>query len=165
MPRRKNMANNTFDSDYLKGYYDGMRDTYDSSEFDAYYAGVGFGKMQAKDKHLGFNSNEERQAFERGIENKDKHFKSIRAYRSFWERLLGIGRKEHRKDRLKIKNSYQNVKRVKKNWKGGRNADNYLVTHDIAEAKRKIKKDKKRSARDARKNQRYYVPGNYKGSR
>ena len=123
MPRCKNMANNTSDSDYLKGYYDGMRDTYDSSEFDAYYAGVGFGKMQAKDKHLGFNSNEERQAFERGIENKDKHFKSIRAYRSFWERLLGIGRKERRKDRLKIKNSSQNVKRVKKNWHGGKKKD------------------------------------------
>ena len=120
MPRRKNMANNTSDSDYLKGYYDGMKDTYDSSEFDAYYAGVGFGKMQAKDKHLGFNSNEERQAFERGIENKDKHFKSIRAYRSFWERFLGIGRKERRSSQLRIKNSSQNVKRVKKNWKGGK---------------------------------------------
>ena len=36
------MANNNPNSDYLKGYHDGMRDTYDSSEFDAYYTGVGF---------------------------------------------------------------------------------------------------------------------------
>ena len=88
-----------------------MQDTFEKSELDAYYAGVGYGKMKAKDKHLGFNSNEERQVFEHGIENKDKHFKSIRAYRSFWERLFGIGRKERRKDHLKIKNSSQNVKR------------------------------------------------------
>ena len=112
------MVSNNPDSDYLKGYYDGMRDTYDNSEFDAYYAGVGFGKMKAKDKHLGFNSNEERQAFERGIKNKDKHFKSIRAYRSFWERFFGIGRRESRSDNIKITNRRkETADRVKKNWK------------------------------------------------
>lgn len=122
MSRKKNMVNQDPDSVYLKGYYDGMRDTFDNSEFDAYYAGVGFGKMKAKDKHIGFNSQEEREAFERGIEHKDKHFKSVRAYRSFWERLFGIGRKESRMDSVKIKNSRADrLKRVKKNWKGGRN--------------------------------------------
>ena len=104
------MVSNNPDSDYLKGYYDGMRDTYDNSEFDAYYAGVGFGKMKAKDKHLGFNSNEERQAFERGIENKDKHFKSVRAYRNFWERMFGFGKKRNY-ERLK---PYKASKRQKR---------------------------------------------------
>ena len=46
------------------------------TELDAYFAGVGYGKRIAGDKHLGFNSAEECENFEQGIRNKDKHFKS-----------------------------------------------------------------------------------------
>ena len=98
MPRRYNNKYNRSENDnelnYQKGYRDGMQDAFDKSELDAYYAGVGYGKMKAKDKHIGFNSDEERREFEKGIANKDQHFKSYRVRRSFWEKLFGIGRKE-----------------------------------------------------------------------
>ena len=36
------------DNDYQKGYRDGMQDAFDKSELDAYYAGVGYGKMKPR---------------------------------------------------------------------------------------------------------------------
>ena len=95
MQRNQNRFNRIeHDNDYQKGYRDGMQDAFDKSELDAYYAGVGYGKMKAKDRHIGFNSDEERREFEKGIADRDKHFKSYRAHRSFWEKFFGIGRKE-----------------------------------------------------------------------
>lgn len=82
------------DNDYQKGYRDGMQDAFDKSELDAYYAGVGYGKMKSKDKHIGFNSDEERREFEKGIANKDEHFKSYQTRRSFWQCLFGVGNKD-----------------------------------------------------------------------
>ena len=77
-------------SDYTRGYQDGINAAFDSSELDAYYAGVGFGKMAAGDKYLGFRSDEEKDEFEKGILNKDKHFKFYSAQPpSLWERLFG----------------------------------------------------------------------------
>ena len=97
MPRYNNKfkrSENDNELNYQKGYRDGMQDAFDKSELDAYYAGVGYGKMKAKDKHIGFNSEEERREFEKGIADKDEHFKSYRARRSFWERLLGVDNKD-----------------------------------------------------------------------
>ena len=77
-------------SDYHKGYSDGMKAAFEESELDAYYAGVGYGKSQSKDKHIGFNNAEERRQFEKGMQKKDDHFNAYRVQkRSFWERLFG----------------------------------------------------------------------------
>ena len=51
---RRSMSSDT--SEYYKGYQDGMRQAFEESELDAYYAGVGYGKMAAGDKHIGFNN-------------------------------------------------------------------------------------------------------------
>ena len=89
---RKTISKKTVDdSDYLKGYWDGQQAAFEKSELDAYYAGVGYGKRQSGDKHLGFNNAEERRQFERGIERKDEHFNSYRVSKlSFLERLFGV---------------------------------------------------------------------------
>ena len=82
-------------SEYMQGYSDGMKQAFEESELDAYYAGVGYGKKNAGDKHIGFNNDEERRQFEKGMSNKDKHFKSFRTEPiSFWERVFGFGSSE-----------------------------------------------------------------------
>ena len=78
-------------SDYTKGYLDGQRAAFEESELDAYYAGVGYGKKNAGDKHIGFNNDEERRQFEKGISNKDKHFRAYQAEPlTLWDRLFGL---------------------------------------------------------------------------
>ena len=149
MPRRYNNKYNRSENDnelnYQKGYRDGMQDAFDKSELDAYYAGVGYGKMKAKDKHIGFNSDEERREFEKGIADKDEHFKSYRAHKSFWERLFGIGRKESRKDNIKITNKRkETAARVKKNWKGGKNRYDYNERRAWIKSKQRKSKSPKR---------------------
>ena len=89
MSRKKNFNRSYHGNDYQKGYLDGMQDAFEKSELDAYYAGVGYGKMQTKDKHIGFNSSEEREQFEKGLANKDKHFKSYKLRKGFFEKLFG----------------------------------------------------------------------------
>ena len=166
MQRNQNRFNRSEqDNDYQKGYRDGMQDAFDKSELDAYYAGVGYGKMKAKDKHIGFNSDEERREFEKGIADKDEHFKSYRAHKTLWERFLlflGIGRKTSRKDDIKVKNRRQETAaRVKKNWKGGRNADSYVIDHyfhnEFKKENRKSDREKKSSRRDNRKKQKKFI--------
>ena len=81
--------------------------------------------MKAKDKHIGFNSDEERREFEKGIANKDQHFKSYRARRSFWERLFGIGQKDVRKNGIsqsqpKKTKSSRTLKKGKKKRRSGK---------------------------------------------
>ena len=149
------------DNDYQQGYRDGMQDAFDKSELDAYYAGVGYGKMKSKDKHIGFNSDEERREFEKGIADKDEHFKSYRAHKTLWERFLlflGIGRKTSRKDDIKVKNRRQETAaRVKKNWNGGKNADNYQDKKRFESSLKKKRKDssKIKRIRTKRKNTRF----------
>ena len=96
-------------AEYQKGYADGMKASFESSELDAYFAGVGYAKKASGDKHIGFNSDYERQQFEDGMKNKHKHFRSYRTEKaSFWERLFGgkglkrenaLG--EYKKERIK----------------------------------------------------------------
>lgn len=77
-------------SDYNLGYLHGQQDSFNATELDAYYCGVGYAKKIAGDKHIGFNSDKEREQFEAGMRNKNKHFRSYRAEPpSFLERLLG----------------------------------------------------------------------------
>ena len=76
---RSNRYNLRSDADdYRRGYADGMKAAFEETELDAYYAGVGYGKKNAKDSHIGFNNAEERRQFEKGIKNKDNHFNSYR---------------------------------------------------------------------------------------
>ena len=46
----------------------------DDSKTHAYFIGVGYGKGRNGEKHLGFRSAEERERFEYGVRNKDKHY-------------------------------------------------------------------------------------------
>ena len=88
--KRNRYVMNSDSTEYQKGYADGMKASFESSELDAYYAGVGYAKKACGDKHIGFNSDLERQQFEDGMKNKSKHFRSYRAEPlSFWERLFG----------------------------------------------------------------------------
>lgn len=113
-------------SEYRKGYEDGMNKAFEDSELDAYYAGVGYGKKAAGDKHIGFNNPEERRQFQRGVENKDEHFKVIRVRPpSFLERLFRsfsskkkFKRKKRREKRYeKRRNKSQNRIKSGKAWK------------------------------------------------
>ena len=117
-------------SEYQKGYYDGMNDTYANTGIEAYYAGVGYGKKEAGDSHLGFNSDEERRQFEAGIQNKGKHFRAYRAeVPSFFERLFG-GKRYRKEDAIgtykkhrarKINNYVKNRRKSRKYKRGGKN--------------------------------------------
>ena len=40
----------------------------------AFYAGVGYGKASNGEKHLGFNSDNDRKSFERGVEKHKEYF-------------------------------------------------------------------------------------------
>ena len=87
---RSNRYNLRSDADdYRKGYADGMKAAFEETELDAYYAGVGYGKKVAKTKHIGFSNPEERENFEKGIRNHNKHFHSYKAEKSFFEKLFG----------------------------------------------------------------------------
>lgn len=101
---RSNRYNLRSDADdYRRGYADGMKAAFEETELDAYYAGVGYGKKNAKDSHIGFNNAEERRQFEKGIKNKDNHFNSYRAEKpGFFERLFGIN--GSRRDSIDVSN-------------------------------------------------------------
>ena len=102
-------------SDYHKGYADGMKAAFEESELDAYYTGVGYGKKQAGDKHIGFNNAEERRQFEKGIQRKDEHFNAYRTNApTWWEKLFGVKRSRRNfvDTRDKKRNSRERVKRT-----------------------------------------------------
>lgn len=119
--KSKKKARHSISSDsteYRKGYQDGMKQAFEESELDAYYAGVGYGKMVAGDKHIGFNSAEERRQFELGIAKRDNHFRAYRVKKlSWWEKLFGI-KTSRRTDidtsQKSRKSTYKKVRRVKK---------------------------------------------------
>ena len=104
-------------SEYRQGYQDGMNKAFEDSELDAYYAGVGYGKKAAGDKHIGFNNPEERRQFQRGVQNKDEHFKVIRVrpplflerlFRSFSSKKKYKRKKKREKRYEKRRNKSQN---------------------------------------------------------
>lgn len=122
------------DSEYNKGFTDGLQASFDSSELDAYYAGVGYGKAIAKNKRLGFNSEEERLEFEKGMRNRNNHFHAYRARKpNIFERIFfprdiarekGMSRfKEDRKKRVDKRIEKQRDKTLRKKQ---RNANKYI---------------------------------------
>ena len=126
------------DSEYNKGFIDGMQASFDDSELDAYYAGVGYGKAIAKNKRLGFNSEEERMEFEKGMRNRNNHFHSYRARKpNIFERIFfprdisrekGMSRfKEDRKKRVNKRIEKKRLKRENKYNRPGRSraSDNF----------------------------------------
>ena len=129
------------DAEYRKGYYDGQHDAFAASELDAYYAGVGFGKREHGDMHMGFNNASERAQFERGIRDKDRHFNAYRAAPlTFWERLFG------RKDNAP-RIDFTGRKAAKKNRKKAKRAERKTVRAQSRAAKRAAKTaNKKRPA-------------------
>ncbi len=96
-------------NDYRRGYQDGINDSLVDSRALAYYAGVGYGKKEAGEKHLGFQDPEHLESFNRGVRNKDKHFISVKKEQGFFERLFDF------KGRRAERNRKRNRKRAKKN--------------------------------------------------
>lgn len=106
--------------DYNKGFADGMKASFEESELDAYYTGVGYGKKSAGDKHLGFNSDDERLQFEAGVRNNKKHFRAYRAEKpSLFERIFCANSLKKERSIGGYKN--HRVERVKKRVKQQRN--------------------------------------------
>ena len=100
-------------SDYNKGFIDGTKASFEQSALDAYYTGVGYGKKSVGDKHIGFNSDDERLQFEAGVRNNKKHFRAYRTEKpSLFERIFCANslEKEHALGQYKK----QRVERVKK---------------------------------------------------
>lgn len=90
------------DGDYSKGYIDGMLDSMEHNGLSAYYTGVGYGKRATNVKNLGFNSEKERQQFERGVKHKDNHFNALRVEPKSWlERFIDIFDRSARQRRKK----------------------------------------------------------------
>lgn len=109
--KRENNVDNS--GDYQKGYIDGVSDTLSDTNVHAFFTGVGYGKGQANVTHLGFNSAEERESFERGISKKDEHFNAYKGNRiSLIERIFGT-----RPTRVKPVQRYRRV-RPKRRQKG-----------------------------------------------
>ena len=117
MSKRRTDILRSNSSEYSMGYADGMNASYENSALDAYYAGVGYGKKASGDTHIGFNSDEERQQFEAGMQNKGKHFRAYRAEKpSLFERIFG-GKKHRRESSVgayKRHRVQKTVNRVKK---------------------------------------------------
>lgn len=127
-------------SDYQKGYYDGQHDAFAASELDAYYAGVGFGKREHGDMHLGFTNANERRQFEKGISEKDHHFNAYRVKPlSFWERLFG------RKDNAEMAD-YTTRKQTRRQKRKARKS----ARKEARTAKRQSKRDRKTFKRVSR---------------
>ena len=112
------MSDRSFD--YEAGYQDGVVAAYERNELAAYYAGVGYGKNAAGDKSIGFNSHSERESFEKGISNRNKHFGAYKMKKklNIFERLFGSSRRDKKiktgttkrerpkkKQRFKVKNN------------------------------------------------------------
>lgn len=121
-------------TDYHKGYADGMKAAFEESELDAYYAGVGYGKKSAGDKHIGFNSAEERYQFEKGIKNRGKHFNSVRVEpKSLLEKIIDtFGRSARKKRKVDRKTKKNDKKRFKKRFKQNFKGVNEIGTHGPA---------------------------------
>ena len=104
MSKKKHRAQVTSNpGEYQQGYIDGLQAAFDESELDAFYTGVGFGKSQNGDKHIGFNSPSERASFERGMRDSKKHFNAerIKKETSFERWLRSIKAKLKYKTKLK----------------------------------------------------------------
>ena len=119
--------NNASDTpEYQKGYIDGMTDTITDTNVHAFFAGVGYGKSEANVTHLGFNSAEERECFERGMAKKDEHFNAYRSERRLdWiDRLLG--RRAAKPPRLKSRTPVKPKKKQKakvNKWRKSKNSN------------------------------------------
>ena len=108
-------ANNVDNSsDYQKGYIDGITDSMTDTNVHAFFAGVGYGKSEANVTHLGFNSAEERESFERGMAKKDDHFNAYRSERRLTWLDNILGRKTAKPKRLKSKTRVKPKKKQKK---------------------------------------------------
>ena len=151
MSRKARYEMQSDSSDYHKGYSDGMKAAFEESELDAYYAGVGYGKKAAGDKHIGFNNDEERRQFEAGMRNKSKHFRAYRAEPpTLLERLFGgkSVRRENAVGEYRSRKAKNTLERLKKNREDGRAKPstkarpNWLSSRDFSSIDPKPKKKK-----------------------
>lgn len=118
---RKEAESISADKIYNKGYEDGVRDANENTGIHAYYAGVGYGKSSGSDKNLGFRTREHYRAFEKGIQEKDKHFISVNKKPTFLERILaffGLGDARHvqrlQKERKRNKKNNRSAVKAKR---------------------------------------------------
>lgn len=107
--------------DYDVGYRDGIEEHRDSKSMAAYYAGVGYGKHKAGERHLGFTSEKERYSFDNGVRSKDKHFRA-HSYKKpgFFEWLFSSERKaEKRKKAIRARIENRIAERLMRENKSG----------------------------------------------
>ena len=95
MPRAK--KEEFFPSDdYERGYHAGYNAKIEKIDENAYFVGVGYGKKNARDAYIGFNSADEREQFEKGVRENHKHFNAKRVEPlTWWERLFGVKRNRY----------------------------------------------------------------------
>ena len=96
---------------YAEGYQDGVRASLEDTGIHAYFAGVGYGKKSAADRHIGFESHKHLEEFEKGVRQKDKHFIAVKKEMGFFERLFDF---KSRRRRRKLKSSERNRRIVAK---------------------------------------------------
>ena len=143
---------NKNNGDYKQGYLDGMNDKIIETGAHAYFAGVGYGKKEAGEKHLGFADHEHLESFNRGVRDKDKHFISVKKEMGFFEKLFDFkGRKQRRvlKNASRIHKGRKNRKKLIE-WYGKkkRNAKRHITykasklqkRYDIKNSRRGLKK-------------------------
>ena len=107
---------NKKNDDYKQGYLDGMNDKIIETGAHAYFAGVGYGKKEAGEKHLGFADHEHLESFNRGVRDKDKHFISVKKEMGFFEKLFDFkGRRSARNRKRAAKNQRRKKKVLRRN--------------------------------------------------
>jgi hypothetical protein len=81
-----------------QAFKDGVESVRSQPYLHAYYAGVGYGKAKKK-KALGFKSHEEKQRFEAGMAEEEKHYISVdRVDKPWYEKLFGIFKKKPKRN-------------------------------------------------------------------
>ena len=82
-------------SEEKAAFYEGVEHGRNDPEVHAYYAGVGYGKKSGGSRHVGFKSQSERAAFDRGFDARDRHFIAVEKEEPSWiEKLFGLSKKK-----------------------------------------------------------------------
>ena len=100
---------------YNEGFRDGIKASLEDSGLHAYYAGVGYGKKAASDKHIGFQNAEHLEEFEKGVRQKDRHFITVQKEQGFFESLFDFKGRRAARNRAKVaKNKKRRSKQRRK---------------------------------------------------
>ena len=89
-------------SEEKAAFYEGVEHGRNDPDVHAYYAGVGYGKKSGGSRHVGFKSQSERAAFDRGFDARDRHFIAVEKEEPSWiEKLFGLSKKKKKASNAK----------------------------------------------------------------